>query len=107
MTSSISLKYLLGRPVDPDLAEQAVQGHGVPSQDPDPSAQIRMTKEESARESRSTMVAGFMMLGAVVGAGVGAVAAGPVGIFVGGALGGLIGAGAGEAAGMATVAREA
>lgn len=31
--------------VDPDLAEQAVPGHGVPSQDPDLAAQVAHNPE--------------------------------------------------------------
>ena len=99
MTASISLRSLLGRPQDPDLADQAVPGHGVPLQDPDQAAQIRMGKAEALRESKSTMVAGFMIFGAALGSAAGAAVGGPVGIFVGGAVGGLVGAGCGEAAG--------
>ena len=36
-----------GKPVDPDLADQAVPGHGVPSQDPDPAAQVGLDPEEA------------------------------------------------------------
>lgn len=95
MTASISLRSLLSRPQDPDFAGQTVPGHGVPSQDHNPAAQIRMDKAEALRESKSTMVAGFMIFGAALDAAVG----GTVGIFVGGAVGGLLGAGCGEAAG--------
>ena len=38
---------------DPDLIEQAKPGHGVPSQDPDPAAQIGRA---SCRERVSTIV---------------------------------------------------
>ena len=37
-------------PVDQDLAEQAVPGHGIPSQDPDPAAQFLMTPQDAERE---------------------------------------------------------
>ena len=37
------------KPVDPDLAEQAVPGHGVPSQDPNPAAQVALDPEEAER----------------------------------------------------------
>ncbi len=41
-------------PRNPDLAEQAVPGHGVPSQDPDPAAQVGSpTTKPSARPSLS------------------------------------------------------
>lgn len=99
MTVSISLRALLSRLQDPDLADQAVPGHGITSQDPDQAAQIRMGKAEALRESRSTMMAGFMIFGAALGSAAGAAVGGPVGIFVGGAVGGLVGAGCGEAAG--------
>ena len=38
-------------PRNPDLAEQAVPGHGVPSQDPDPAAQVGLTHDEAEREA--------------------------------------------------------
>lgn len=93
MASSTSHKYLLGMPVDPDLAEQAVPGHGVPSQDPGPATQYQMSEKESARESRSTLVTGCMIFGIIVGAGLCAAVAGLMGVFIGGAAGGVIGAG--------------
>ncbi len=36
-------------PVDEDLAAQAVPGHGIPSQDPDPAAQLALDPQESGR----------------------------------------------------------
>ena len=71
---------------DEDLAEQARPGHGVPSQDPDPAAQIPLEPEEAEREARSVLAGG-----GVVG--------GPVGVVVGGALGAVAGALSGVAAG--------
>ena len=41
---------------DPDLAEQAVRCHGIPSQDPDTAAQAGMLPEEAERESKSVFV---------------------------------------------------
>lgn len=79
-------------PVDGDLAEQAVPGHGVPSQDPDPAAQQTLTPAESDRESKSALMGGGMMAGAAAGAAVGAVVGGPVGVFVGGTAGAIAGA---------------
>lgn len=88
------------KPVDPDLAEKAVPGHGVPSQDPDPAAQVALNPEESERESKSTLIGGGLVAGSAAGAAVGAAVAGPVGVLIGGTLGavaGVIGgAGAGE-----------
>ena len=88
------------KPVDPDLAEQAVPGHGVPSQDPNPAAQVALDPEEADRESKSVLIGGGLVAGAAAGAAVGAAVAGPVGVLVGGtlgAVGGAIGgAGAGE-----------
>ena len=85
-------------PVDPDTAEQAVPGHGVPSQDPESSAQVGLDAHEAARESKSVLTGGGLVAGMVTGAGVGAVVAGPVGILAGGTLGAI----AGVAAGMAS-----
>ena len=90
------------KPVDPDLAEQAVPGHGVPSQDPDPAAQVALDPEEAERESKSALVGGGLVTGSAAGAAVGAVVAGPVGVLVGGALGAVAGAiGGGAAGGLA------
>ena len=88
------------KPVDPDLAEQAVPGHGVPSQDPNPAAQVGLNPEEAQRESKSVLIGGGLVAGSAAGAAVGAAFAGPVGVFVGGTLGAVAGvlggAGAGE-----------
>ena len=88
------------QPVDPDLAEQAVPGHGVPSQDPNPAAQVGLNPEEAERESKSALIGGGLVAGSAAGAAVGAVVAGPVGILLGGTLGAVAGvlggAGAGE-----------
>ena len=48
MNSSTS-QQTNAEPIDPDLAEQAVPGHGIPSQDPDPAAQVLLTPEEAER----------------------------------------------------------
>ena len=79
------------KPVDPDLAEQAVPGHGVPSQDPDASAQVGLNPEEAERESKSALIGGVVVAGLATGAAVGAVVAGPVGILVGGTVGAITG----------------
>jgi hypothetical protein len=88
-------------PHDPDLAEQARPGHGVPSQDPDPAAQIALEPEEAEREAKSVLTGGGVVGGAAVGATIGAVVGGPVGVAVGGALGAVAGALGGAAAGAA------
>lgn len=88
------------KPADPDLADQAVPGHGVPSQDPEPGAQVALTPEESERESKSTLVGGGMIAGAATAAAVGAAVAGPIGVVVGGTLGAVAGALGGSAAGQ-------
>lgn len=85
--------------VDPDLAEQAVPGHGVPSQDPDPAAQVGLNPEEAERESKSVLIGGGLVAGMATGAAVGAVVAGPVGILVGGTLGAVAGAAGSSAVG--------
>lgn len=79
------------KPVDPDLAKQSVSGHGIPSQDPESSAQVGISSEEAARESKSALVGGGMVAGVAAGSAIGAVMAGPVGILVGGTVGAIAG----------------
>lgn len=86
-------------PADEDLAEQARPGHGIPSQDPNPAAQVPLNPEEAEREGKSVLTGGGVMVGAVAGAAVGTVVAGPVGAVVGGAVGAVAGALGGAAAG--------
>jgi hypothetical protein len=86
---------------DEDLAEQARPGHGIPSQDPDPAAQVPLKPGEAKREANSVLAGGGMVGGAVVGATIGVVVGGPVGVVVGGTLGAVAGAIGGEAAGTA------
>ncbi len=86
-------------PADPDLVEQAVPGHGVPSQDPDASAQVGLRPEEAEREAKSAFVGGGAMAGMAAGAAGGAVIGGPIGVLVGGTVGTIVGALGGEAAG--------
>ena len=86
-------------PIDPDLAEQAVPGHGVPSQDPDNAAQVGLSPQEAEREAKSAFVGGGALAGMAAGAAAGAVVAGPLGVLVGGTVGTLAGALGGEAAG--------
>ena len=87
------------KPVDPDLARQAIPGHGVPSQDPNLAAQVALNPEEAERESKSVLVGGGLVAGTAAGAAIGAAVAGPVGILVGGTLGAVAGAISGGAAG--------
>jgi hypothetical protein len=85
-------------PADEDLVEQARPGHGIPSQDPDPEAQIALSPEEAEREAKSVMTGGGAVGGAAIGATIGVAVAGPVGVLVGGTLGAVVGAlGAGAA----------
>ena len=84
---------------DPDLAEQARPGHGVPSQDPNLAAQIPLGPEEVKREAKSVLVGGGVLAGAATGATIGVVVAGPVGVVVGATLGAVAGALGGAAAG--------
>ena len=86
---------------DEDLEKQARPGHGVPSQDPDPAAQVPLTHEESEREVRSTYIGGTVMVGAATGAAVGVAVAGPVGAVVGGTIGAVAGAAGGAVVGTA------
>ena len=87
------------KPVDPDLAEQALPGHGVPSQDPNPEAQVGLSPEEAEREAKSVLTGGGLVAGVATGAAVGAVVAGPVGILVGGTVGAVVGVVGSQAAG--------
>ena len=87
------------KPVDPDLAEQALPGHGVPSQDPNPEAQVGLSPEEAEREAKSVLTGGGLVAGVATGAAIGAVVAGPVGVLVGGAVGAVAGVVGSNAAG--------
>ncbi len=53
--------------IDQDLAGQARPGHGIPSQDPDPAAQMPMEPGEAEREANSVLTGGGMMVGAAAG----------------------------------------
>ena len=86
-------------PADPDLAQQAQPGHGIPSQDPNAGAQVALAPEEAEREAQSVMAGGGMVGGAALGAGIGVAVADPVGVVVGGALGAIAGAMGAAAAG--------
>ena len=87
------------KPVDPDLAEQAIPGHGVPSQDPSLAAQVALSPEEAKREKKSTLVGGGLVAGTATGAAIGAAVAGPAGILVGGMVGAVAGVMGGAGAG--------
>ena len=89
-------------PADKDLPEQALPGHGIPSQDPDLAAQIPLEAPEAEREARSALVGGGAVAGLATGAAIGVAVAGPVGVVVGATLGAVVGALGGEAAGAAT-----
>ena len=86
-------------PVDEDMAEQAIPGHGIPSQDPNAAAQTALNADESEREANSVLMGGGMAAGAATGAAIGVAVAGPVGIMVGAAVGAVAGALGGAAAG--------
>ena len=79
-------------PADDDLAEQARPGHGVPSQDPNPAAQILLKPQEAHREAQSALVAGGVVAGAATGVAIGVMVAGPVGVVVGATTGAVVGA---------------
>ncbi len=84
---------------DEDLAEQARPGHGIPSQDPNPAAQIALQPEEAEREAKSVLMGGGVVAGMTMGAAIGVAVAGPVGVVVGATLGAVAGALGGAAAG--------
>ncbi len=94
-------------PADEDLAEQGRPGHGIPSQDPDPAAQLPLEPEEVEREANSVLTGAGVMVGAATGAAIGGVVAGPVGVLVGGSLGSVAGALGGAAAGTMANAEDA
>lgn len=85
--------------IDPDLAEQAKPGHGVPSQDPEPEAQIPIEGALAEHEANSVFVGAGVVAGAATGVAIGTAVAGPVGTVVGGAIGAVAGAVGGAAAG--------
>jgi hypothetical protein len=86
-------------PVDEDLAEQALPGHGIPSQDTDTAAQVALEPQDAEREANSVLVGGGVVAGAATGAAIGIAVAGPVGVLVGATLGAVAGAVGGAAAG--------
>ena len=94
-------------PVDEDLAEQARPGHGIPSQDPDPAAQLPLEPGEAVREANSALAGGGVIVGVAAGTAIGAVVAGPVGAVVGATVGGVAGALGGAAAGPLVNAEDA
>ncbi len=83
---------------DEDLAKQARPGHGIPSQDPDPAAQILLQPQEAEREAQSVLMGGGVVAGAATGATIGVMVGGPVGVMVGATLGAVAGALGGVAA---------
>ncbi len=90
---------------DEDLAQQALPGHGIPSQDPDPAAQIPLQPQEAEREVQSVLMGGGVVAGAATGATIGVMVGGPVGVMVGATLGAVAGA-LGGAAAAATANQE-
>lgn len=88
-------------PPDADLLDQARPGHGVPSQDPDPEAQVPLEPGEAQQEAKSTLMGGGMVAGMATGAAVGVSVAGPVGIVVGATVGAAAGMLGGAVAGAA------
>ena len=88
-------------PQDPDLLDQARPGHGVPSQDPDPTAQVPLLPDEAVQEAGTVLMGGGLVAGAVTGAVVGVAVGGPVGVVIGTTLGAVAGALGGAAAGVA------
>lgn len=84
---------------DQDLAEQALPGHGIPSQDPNPAAQTTLEPLEAEREANSALIGGGVVAGMATGAAIGVTVGGPVGVVVGATLGAVAGALGGAAAG--------
>lgn len=67
---------------DEDVADQARAGHGIPSQDPDPAAQMPLNLQEADREAGSALVGGGVIAGAAAGGSIGIVAGRPAGVVV-------------------------
>lgn len=88
-------------PADEDMVEQAIPGHGIPSQDLNTAAQTVLEPDESERETNSVLMGGGMVAGAATGAAIGVAVAGPVGVLVGATLGAVAGTLGGAAAGTA------
>ena len=86
-------------PGDEDLVEQARPGHGIPSQDPNPAAQLPLEPGEAEREANSVLAGGGVVVGAAAGAAIGGAVAGPLGAVVGVTVGAVAGALGGAAAG--------
>lgn len=86
-------------PVDPDLAQQAKPGHGIPSQDPDLAAQAPQHPGEARREAHSVLTGGGVIVGTFAGVVIGSAVAGPLGAVVGATVGAVAGAFGGAAAG--------
>ena len=97
--NSITTPTTKERPVDQDMVEQAQPGHGIPSQDTDPSAQVRLEPREAEREANSALMGGGLVAGMATGAAIGVAMAGPVGVVVGASLGAVAGALGGAAVG--------
>ena len=76
---------------DEDVAKQARPGHGIPSQDPKPSAQFALSTEDTRRATDSVLMGSGLVVAAATGAGVGAMVSGPVGILIGASLGAVTG----------------
>jgi pimeloyl-ACP methyl ester carboxylesterase len=79
-------------PADDDLAALALPGHGIPSQDPDPAAQMALAPQDAQREASSVLMGGGVVVGMATGAAIGVAVAGPLGVVVGATLGGVAGA---------------
>jgi non-heme chloroperoxidase len=102
MKRTIKANAVGAAPRDEDLVDQAVPGHGVPSQDPDAAAQLPLDVLEAEREVQSTLVGGGAVAGMATGAAIGVAVAGPVGVLVGASVGAMAGALGGAAAGATT-----
>ena len=88
--------------VDEDLVDQARPGHGIPSQDPEASAQLALEPQDAQREAQSVLMGGGVVAGLATGAAIGVMVAGPVGVIVGSTVGAVAGALGGVAAAAAT-----
>lgn len=83
------------RTQDPDLHAQAKLGHGVPSQDPSPEAQLMLSDAEQAREFASSFTGTGLIAGSALLATAGGLVGGSTGLLLGAMIGAFTGVWAG------------
>ena len=82
-------------PAAADSAHATRRRYGVPSQDPDPRAQVPLQGAEQLRELQSVFTGGGLLAGLALGTTAGMLLAGAVGVLPGSVVGALAGVWAG------------